>query len=65
MDREFYNYMFSNPGTKVDFGDSAEALNVATRAMRKNRVPSERWIMVSSYWSYVPTIDPISGNQFP
>jgi len=45
VSKEFYKYMFRNPGNKVDFRDSAEALNVATRAMRKNRVPLERWIM--------------------
>ena len=45
ISKEFYKYMFRNPGNKVDFRDSAEALNVATRAMRKNRVPLERWVM--------------------
>jgi len=44
ISKEFYKYMFRN-GNEVDFRDSAEALNVATRAMRKNRVPLERWIM--------------------
>ena len=43
ISKEFYKYMFRN-GNKVDFRDSAEALNVATRAMRKNRVPLRRWI---------------------
>jgi len=43
--KEFYKHMFRNPENKVDFRDSAEALNVAIRAMRKNGVPLERWIM--------------------
>jgi hypothetical protein len=37
--------MFREPGSKADFRDSAMALNVAIRAMRKNGVPLERWIM--------------------
>ena len=45
ISKEFYKYMFRNPGNKVDFRDSAEALNVATWAMRKICVPLERWIM--------------------
>jgi len=45
ISKEFYKYMFRNPGNKVDFRDSAEALNVAIRAMRKNYAPLERWIM--------------------
>jgi len=44
ISREFYKHMFRNPGNKVDFRDSAEALNVATRAMRRNH-DLERWIM--------------------
>jgi CHAT domain-containing protein len=43
--KEFYTYMFRKPGNKVDFRDSAEGLNRAIRALRKNRVPLERWIM--------------------
>jgi len=35
--------MFRN-GNEVDFRDSAEALNVATWAMKKKRVPLKRWI---------------------
>ena len=45
ISKEFYKYMFRNPGNKADFTDSAEALNVAIRAMRKNGVPLERWIL--------------------
>lgn len=44
ISREFYKHMFCNPGNKVDFRDSAEALNVAIRALRKNYVPLHRWI---------------------
>jgi len=43
ISKEFYKYMFRN-GNKVDFRDSAEALNVATREMRKNSVSPDRWI---------------------
>jgi len=45
ISNEFYKYIFRNPGNKVDFRDSAEALNVAIRAMRKRRVPLEGWVM--------------------
>jgi CHAT domain-containing protein len=45
ISKEFYKHMFRKPGNKADFRDSAEALNVAIRAMRKNRVPLERWIL--------------------
>jgi CHAT domain-containing protein len=45
ISKEFYKHMFRNPGNKADFRDSAEALNVAIRAMRKNGVPLERWIL--------------------
>lgn len=45
ISEEFYKYMFRNGGEMMDFRDSAEALNVAIRAMRKNGVPLERWIM--------------------
>jgi CHAT domain-containing protein len=45
ISKEFYKHMFRYPGNKADFRDSAEALNVAIRAMRKNRVPLERWIL--------------------
>ena len=45
ISREFYKHMFRNPGNKADFRDSAEALNVAIRAMRKSGVPLERWIL--------------------
>jgi tetratricopeptide (TPR) repeat protein/CHAT domain-containing protein len=44
ISKEFYKYMFRTSGNKANFKDSAEALNVAIRAMRKNRVPLERWI---------------------
>ncbi len=45
VSKEFYKYMFRNPGNKADFRDSAEALNMAIRALRKNGVPLERWIL--------------------
>jgi CHAT domain-containing protein len=45
ISKEFYKHMFRDPGNKADFRDSAEALNLAIRAMRKNGVPLERWIL--------------------
>ena len=45
ISKEFYKYMFRKAGNKANFRDSAEALNVAIRAMRKNGVPLERWIL--------------------
>ena len=45
ISRDFYKYMFRELGNRADFRDSAEALNLAIRAMRRNRVPLERWIM--------------------
>jgi len=45
ISKEFYKHMFRKPGNEADFRDSAEALNVAIRALRKNRVPLERWIL--------------------
>jgi CHAT domain-containing protein len=41
---DFYRYMFRDSGGGVDFGDSAMALNKATRAMRKRNVAIDRWI---------------------
>jgi len=45
ISKEFYKHMFRKSGNKANFRDSAEALNVAIRALRKNRVPLERWIL--------------------
>ena len=45
ISKAFYEYMFRDRGNKADFRDSAEALNLAVRAMRENGVPLERWIM--------------------
>jgi len=45
ISKEFYKHMFRKSGNKANFRDSAEALNVAIRAMRKNGVPLERWIL--------------------
>jgi tetratricopeptide (TPR) repeat protein/CHAT domain-containing protein len=45
ISKEFYKHMFRKPGNKADFRDSAKALNLAIREMRKNRVPLERWIL--------------------
>ncbi|KDR67646.1 hypothetical protein GALMADRAFT_130099 [Galerina marginata CBS 339.88] len=45
ISKEFYKHMFRNTGRKADFRDSAEALSLAIREMRKNGVPLHRWIM--------------------
>jgi len=45
ISKEFYKHMFRKSGNEANFRDSAEALNVAIRAMRKNGVPLERWIL--------------------
>jgi hypothetical protein len=45
ISKEFYKHMFRKPRKKADFRDSAEALSLATRKMRKNGVPLHRWIM--------------------
>ena len=45
ISNEFYKHMFRDSGRKVDFRDSAEALNVAVRKMRRGGVPLDRWIM--------------------
>ncbi|KDR68042.1 hypothetical protein GALMADRAFT_146776, partial [Galerina marginata CBS 339.88] len=45
LSKEFYRHMFRNGGKKADFRDSAEALSLAIREMRKNGVPLYRWIM--------------------
>jgi CHAT domain-containing protein len=41
---DFYQYMFCERGAGGDFRDSAAALNHATRAMRRRRVPIDRWV---------------------
>jgi tetratricopeptide (TPR) repeat protein/CHAT domain-containing protein len=45
ISKEFYQCMIHIGGGEMDFRDSAKALNVAIRAMRRNGVPLERWIM--------------------
>jgi len=44
ISKEFYKHMFCKSENKADFRDSAKALNLAIRALRKNHVPLERWI---------------------
>jgi len=44
ISKEFYKYMFRSLGNKVDFRDSAEALQRAICEMKKNGVPLKRWI---------------------
>jgi tetratricopeptide (TPR) repeat protein len=39
----FYSHMFRNPN-RIDFSESAEALSLATKHLRRARVPVDRWI---------------------
>lgn len=39
----FYRHMFRNPG-KVDFRDSAAAINLAVRELRRRKVDMVRWV---------------------
>jgi tetratricopeptide (TPR) repeat protein len=41
---DFYRHMFRTPGAIPNFRDSAEALNLATREMRKRGLGLDRWI---------------------
>ncbi|KAG9002337.1 hypothetical protein FRB94_003995 [Tulasnella sp. JGI-2019a] len=45
----FYKYMLRNGMEAVDFRESAEALNAATRELRRRGVPLERWINFVHY----------------
>ena len=44
ISKAFYEHMFNNPENKADFRDSAKALNLAVRALWKERAPLEDWI---------------------
>jgi len=44
VSKEFYKYMFRELGNKVDFRDSAEALQRAVCVMKETGVPLKRWI---------------------
>jgi CHAT domain-containing protein len=41
---DFYRHMFRTPGAIPNFRDSAEALNLATRSMRKRKLGLDRWV---------------------
>jgi CHAT domain-containing protein len=45
VSKEFYKHMFCKPGKRANFRDSAGALNLAIREMRKNRMPLECWTL--------------------
>ncbi|KAG9001381.1 hypothetical protein FRB93_012157 [Tulasnella sp. JGI-2019a] len=45
---EFYKYMFRN-GERADYTDAASALAAATSALRRKKVPLERWINFVHY----------------
>ena len=42
--KDFYQYMFHVPGAVPNFRDSAEALHLATREMRKRGLGLDRWV---------------------
>ena len=42
--KTFYQYMFRIPGAVPDFKDSAQALHLATREMRKRKLGLDRWV---------------------
>jgi tetratricopeptide (TPR) repeat protein len=42
--RDFYRYMFRTPGAVPNFRDSAEALHLATKEMRKRKLGLDRWV---------------------
>ena len=42
--RDFYQYMFRTPGALPNFRDSAEALHMAIREMRKRGLGMDRWV---------------------
>jgi hypothetical protein len=46
VSKAFYNYMFRNPGNKADIRDSAKALSVAIRELRKQGAPLDCWIVL-------------------
>ena len=46
VSKAFYSYMFRNPGSKVDIRDSAKALSMAIRELRKQGVPLNCWIVL-------------------
>ncbi|KAK7678968.1 hypothetical protein QCA50_017911 [Cerrena zonata] len=40
----FYGYMFPEDGNVVSFKESAVALNIVTKEMRRRKVPLDRWV---------------------
>ena len=46
VSKAFYNYMFCNAGNKADIRDSAKALSVAVRELRKQGAPLDCWIVL-------------------
>ena len=42
--KDFYKYMFRVPGAIPNFRNSAEALHLATREMRKRGLGLDRWV---------------------
>ena len=58
----FYQYMFRIPGAVPNFRDSAQALHLATREMRKRGLGLDRWVNfvhVSAWWKGVVVITSI------
>ena len=46
VSKAFYKYMFRNPGNKADIRDSAKALSMAIRELRKQGAPLDCWIVL-------------------
>ena len=44
VSKDYYQYMFRVPGAVPNFEDSAEALHLATREMRKRGLGLDRWV---------------------
>ena len=42
--RDFYRYMLRTSGAVPNFRDSAEALHLATKEMRKRKLSLDRWV---------------------
>ena len=46
VSKAFYKYMFRNPGNKPDIRDSAKALRMAIKELRKRGAPLDCWIVL-------------------
>ena len=46
VSKAFYKYMFHKPGNEADIRDSARALKMAIRELRKQGAPLDCWIVL-------------------